>query len=71
MLKWTSESEYFLSFENFFADTIVYIYQSKSNHLTPRCACAARGKKSAKWVLATSLPARPSFPLTHNMGLAN
>ena len=30
-----SESEYFLSFENFFADTIVYIYQSKSNHLTP------------------------------------
>ena len=35
MLKWTSESEYFLSFEKFFADTIVYIYQSKSNHLTP------------------------------------
>ena len=31
MLKWTSESEYFLSFENFFADTI-YIIQSKSNH---------------------------------------
>ena len=27
MLKWTSESEYFLSFENIFAE-------SKSNHLT-------------------------------------
>ena len=25
MLKWTSESEYFLSFENFFADTIYII----------------------------------------------
>ena len=35
VLKWTSESEYFLSFENFFADIIVHIYQSKSNHLTP------------------------------------
>ena len=35
VLKWTSESEYFLSFEDFFADTIVHIYQSKSNHLTP------------------------------------
>ena len=34
VLKWTSESEYFLSFEFFFADTI-YELQSKSNHLTP------------------------------------
>ena len=42
MLKWTSESEYFLSFENFFADTIYHIIQSKSNHFTP---CAARGNK--------------------------
>ena len=32
VLKWTSESEYFLQ-----------TLQSKSNHLTPRCACAARG----------------------------
>ena len=40
MLKWTSESEYFLSFEFFFADTIYisYIIQSKSNH-----AAHARG----------------------------
>ena len=47
MLKWTSESEYFLSFENFFADTIYHIIQSKSNHFTPSAAharpCAARG----------------------------
>ena len=34
VLKWTSESEYFLSFGKIFADTI-YIFQSKSNHLTP------------------------------------
>ena len=40
MLKWTSESEYFLSFEIFFADTI---YQSKSNHFTPSAAHARRG----------------------------
>ena len=39
MLKWTSESEYFLSFENFFADTIY----SKSNHFTPSAAHARRG----------------------------
>ena len=46
MLKWTSESEYFLSFENFFADTIIiynYIIQSKSNHLTP--SLRTRGNK--------------------------
>ena len=42
MLKWTSESEYFLSFENFFADTIYHI-QSKSNHFTPSAAHARRG----------------------------
>ena len=30
MLKWTSESEYFLSFENFFADTIVSSWLSKN-----------------------------------------
>ena len=37
VLKWTSESEYFLSFE-FFLQTLYiynYIIQSKSNHLTP------------------------------------
>ena len=44
MLKWTSESEYFLSFENFFADTIYHTVQEQS--LYPfRCACAARGNK--------------------------
>ena len=43
MLKWTSESEYFLSFENFFADTIYHIIQSKSNHFTPSAAHARRG----------------------------
>ena len=46
MLKWTSESEYFLSFEFFFADTIYiynYIIQSKSNHFTPSAAHARRG----------------------------
>ena len=43
MLKWTSESEYFLSFENFFADTIYNIIQSKSNHFTPSAAHARRG----------------------------
>ena len=42
MLKWTSESEYFLSFEIFFADTIYHI-QSKSNHFTPSAAHARRG----------------------------
>ena len=36
VLKWTSESE-------IFAD-IQYIHMVKSNHLTPHCACAARGK---------------------------
>ena len=37
VLKWTSESEFII---------ILYaIVQSKSNHLTPRCACAARSKK--------------------------
>ena len=49
MLKWTSESEYFLSFEFFFADTIYiynYIIQSKSNHFTPSAAHARRGVKS-------------------------
>ena len=35
VLKWTSESEYFLSFEIFFADTIYIYSQSKSNHFTP------------------------------------
>ena len=43
MLKWTSESEYFLSFEKFFADTIYHIIQSKSNHFTPSAAHARRG----------------------------
>ena len=42
MLKWTSESEYFLSFEKIFADTIYHI-QSKSNHFTPSAAHARRG----------------------------
>ena len=42
MLKWTSESEYFLSFEKNFADTIYHI-QSKSNHFTPSAAHARRG----------------------------
>ena len=46
MLKWTSESEYFLSFENFFADTIYHI-QSKSNHFTPSAAHARRGVMNA------------------------
>ena len=42
VLKWISESD---EFKFFFADTIYsyYIIQSKSNHLTPRCACTARG----------------------------
>ena len=48
MLKWTSESEYFLSFENFFADTIYHIIQSKSNHFTPSAAHARRGVKRGK-----------------------
>ena len=43
MLKWTSESEYFLSFEKKFADTIYHIIQSKSNHFTPSAAHARRG----------------------------
>ena len=47
MLKWTSESEYFLSFEIFFADTIYHIIQSKSNHFTPSAAHARRGVKIA------------------------
>ena len=44
VLKWTSESEYFLSFKIFLQTLyiIYYIIQSKSDHLTPRCACAAR-----------------------------
>ena len=42
VLKWTSESEFFFEFQKIFG-TILYIIQSKSNHLTPRCACAARG----------------------------
>ena len=45
MLKWTSESEYFLSFEKKFADTIYHIIQSKSNHFTPSAAHARRGVK--------------------------
>ena len=48
MLKWTSESEYFLSFEIFFADTIYYymsyIIQSKSNHLTPSLRMRGAGE---------------------------
>ena len=35
VLKWTSKSE--LSFKNYIP------FQSKSNHLTPCCACVARG----------------------------
>ena len=48
MLKWTSESEYFLSFENFFADTIIIPYNPvQEQSLYPfRCACAARGKNT-------------------------
>ena len=50
MLKWTSESEYFLSFENFFADTIYiynYIIQSmiQEQSLNPFAAHARRGVK--------------------------
>ena len=43
VLKWTSESEYFLSFEKFFADTTYHIIQSKSNRFTPSAAHARRG----------------------------
>ena len=46
MLKWTSESEYFLSFEIFFADTI-YIYELynpvQEQSLNPFAAHARRG----------------------------
>ena len=43
MLKWSSESEYFLSFEIFFADTIYISEQS----LNPFAAHARRGVISA------------------------
>ena len=42
MLKWPSESEYFLSFENFFADTPV-----QEQSLNPFAAHARRGV--TKW----------------------
>ena len=59
MLKWTSESEYFLSFGNFFADTI-YIIQSKSNHFTPSAAHARR------WV---KIALSKSFPMSYRKSL--
>ena len=44
MLKWTSESEYFLSFENFFADTIYSLYiPVQEQSLNPSAAHARRG----------------------------
>ena len=42
VLEWTSESEYFERFRIFFVD-IAFI-EAKTNHFTPHCACAARGK---------------------------
>ena len=60
MLKWTSESEYFLSFENFFADTIYHI-QSKSNHFTPSAAHARRGVTMATLVHVQTLFTRLLF----------
>ena len=44
MLEWNSESR---NSEFFFVDISIYIAihgQAKSNHFTPRCACAVRGK---------------------------
>ena len=50
----------FLSFEIFFADTMVYIYQSKSNHLiNPFAAHAWRGVIKLSPVHATSVLMQP------------
>ena len=67
MLKWTSESEYFLSFENFFADTIFHIIQSKSNHFTPSAAHARRGviTKETGAVNSKGCTARPCRESQH------
>ena len=47
MLKWTSESEYFLSFEKFFADTIYKLYNPvQEQSLNPFAAHARRGVKN-------------------------
>ena len=48
VLKWTSESEYFERYKKF---QIFFCrkYQSKSNHITPRCACTARGNYQPTW----------------------
>ena len=43
MLKWTSESEYFLSFENFFADTNSLYIPVQEQSLNPSAAHARRG----------------------------
>ena len=47
-----SESEYFLSFKIFFLQ--IHIIQSESNHLTPRCTCAVRGKKNWRYPPSTT-----------------
>ena len=49
MLKWTSESEYFLSFENFFADTIYIYIPVQEQSLNPFAAHARRGVKIGVW----------------------
>ena len=54
MLGWTSESEYFerfKKFKNFVVDIIISTIQAKSNHFTPHCACAARGKHFIHWMV--------------------
>ena len=43
VLKWTSESEYFLSFEKNFADTIVHNIPVQEQSLNPFAAHARRG----------------------------
>ena len=45
MLKWTSESEYFLSFEFFFADTI-YIYTGVHNAKAEECTTPRIGSRN-------------------------